>query len=88
MNGNLIVFSAATGDETAFPYKEKQHGLFTYFLLKKIQETNGSVDYQTLSSYIIENVKQQSVVVNQKSQTPQINTGTLIQNNWHILRLK
>jgi hypothetical protein len=32
MKGNLVVFSGATGDETAYPYKEKQHGLFTYFL--------------------------------------------------------
>ena len=34
--GNLIVFSAASDDQTAFPYKEKGHGLFTYYLLKKL----------------------------------------------------
>jgi hypothetical protein len=33
--GNLVVFSAAEGDETALPYTEKGHGMFTYFLLKK-----------------------------------------------------
>ena len=75
LKGNMVVFSAATGDETAYPYKDKQHGLFTYFLLKKLQETKGDVDYDHLSNYIIENVKQQSVVVNQKLQTPQINTS-------------
>ena len=88
MKGNMIVFSAATGDETAYPYKEKQHGLFTYFLLKKLQETKGNVDYQTLSNYIIQNVKQQSVVVNQKSQTPQVNTSTDIQNIWQTIKLR
>jgi len=81
------VFGAATGDETAYPYKDKQHGLFTYFLLKKLQETKGDVDYDHLSNYIIENVKQQSVVVNQKLQTPQINTSAEMINTWTKMKL-
>lgn len=88
MKGNLIVFSAAMGDQTAYPYKEKQHGLFTYFLLKKLQETKGNVDYQTLSNYLIQNVNQQSIVVNQKSQTPQVKTSSQVQNTWQTFRLK
>ena len=88
LKGNMVVISAATGDETAYPYKEKQHGLFTYFLLKKLQETKGNVDYLTLSNYIIENVKQQSIVVNQKSQTPQVNASADIQNSWQMMRIK
>lgn len=85
---NMVVFSAATGDETAYPYKEKQHGLFTYFLLKKLQETNGDVDFKTLSNYITENVKQQSIVVNQKSQTPQVNSSSEMQEQWKSLKLR
>jgi hypothetical protein len=88
MKGNMIVFSAATGNETAYPYKEKQHGLFTYFLLRKLQDTKGNVDYQTLSGYIIENVKQQSIVVNQKSQTPQVNSSIDVQDSWKIMKIK
>jgi tetratricopeptide (TPR) repeat protein len=87
IKGKTVVFSAATGKETAFPYKEKQHGLFTYFLLKKLQETKGDVDYQTLYNYIFENVKRQSVVVNQKSQTPQINASEQLQGSWQSLML-
>jgi uncharacterized caspase-like protein len=88
IKGNMIVFSAATGDETAYPYKEKQHGLFTYFLLKKLKETRGNVDYQTLFNYISENVKQQSIVVNQKSQTPQIKASLQVQESWQAIKLK
>lgn len=88
LKGNMIVFTAASGDETAYPYIEKQHGLFTYFLLKKLQATKGDVDYQTLSNYITENVKQQSIVVNQKSQTPQVNTSLNIQNLWMTMKIK
>jgi hypothetical protein len=88
LKGKTVVFSAATGKETAFPYKEKQHGLFTYFLLKKLQETKGNVDYQTLLNYIAENVKRQSVVVNQKSQTPQVNTSEQLKDIWPSLMIK
>jgi uncharacterized protein (TIGR02145 family) len=88
LKGKMVVFSAATGEETAYPYKEKQHGLFTYFLLKKLQETKGNVDYLTLSNYIIENVKQQSVVVNQKSQTPQVNASPEILSSWQMMKIK
>lgn len=87
LKGNIVVFSAATGDETAYPYEEKQHGLFTYFLLKKLQESLGNVDYKTLSNYIIDNVQRQSVVVNHKSQTPQVITSPDLMETWQNFKL-
>ena len=62
--------------------------MFTYFLLKKIQETKGNVTLNDLSNYIITNVTQQSVVVNKKSQTPQINLSDKVQNKWQNIKLK
>jgi len=88
INGNMLVFSAATGDETAYPYTEKQHGLFTYYLLKKLQETKGDVNFGDLTNYVISNVKQQSIVINQKSQTPQINVSASLEGKWQQLKLK
>ena len=88
LKGNLIVFSAATGEETAYPFKEKQHGLFTYFLLKKLQETKGDTDLGSLGNYIAENVRQQSIVVNQKSQSPQVITAPEMGNIWKSIKLK
>ena len=76
--GNMVVFSAASGDETAFPYSAKGHGLFTYYLLKKLQESKGDVNLGELSDYISENVKQQSVVINRKVQTPTATPSTWI----------
>ena len=86
--GNTVVFSAAHGDETAYPFHEKEHGMFTYFLLKKLQETKGDVTFGELGDYIITNVKRQSVVVNNKSQTPTIVPSTSIGENWRKLKLK
>jgi len=78
--GNMIVLTAATGDETAYPNKAEQHGMFTYFLLKKIQETKGQVKMSDLSEYVITNVRQQSVVQNGKSQTPTLIASPNAQN--------
>lgn len=86
--GNMVVFSAASGDETAYPYKEKGHGLFTYFLLKKLQETKGAVTLEELGSYIIDNVTKESVVSNGKSQTPTISPSTSLYDSWKSLKLK
>lgn len=60
--GNMVVFTAAQGDETAYPYKEEGHGLFTYYLLKKLQETKGDVTLGELGDYIKTQVERQSIV--------------------------
>lgn len=73
LDGNLVVFSATNGSETALPYERQQHGLFTYFLLKKLQETKGDVRLQNLIEYVETNVKQQSAIMNNKLQTPTLN---------------
>ncbi|MCL2040576.1 MAG: WG repeat-containing protein [Bacteroidales bacterium] len=86
--GNMIVFSAAQGDETAFPYREKGHGMFTYFLLKKLQETKGDVTLGELGNYITTHVGQQSVVVNRKSQTPTVTPASAMADTWEGMRLK
>ena len=52
LKGNFVVLSATSGEQTAYPYNEKGHGLFTYYLLKKLQETKGNIDIGSLSDYI------------------------------------
>lgn len=86
--GNMVVFSAAQGDETAYPYNEQQHGMFTYYLLKKIKETYGDVTYKELGNYVIDNVRKQSIVVNNKSQTPAVVPSTIVGSNWEVWKLK
>ena len=86
--GNMVVMSASQGDETAYPYKEKQHGMFTYFLLKKLQESNGDVNMSDLSSYITTNVSQKSIVINGKSQTPILTPSTSVGVEWKTWTLR
>lgn len=86
--GNIVVFSAAQGDETAYPYKEKNHGLFTYFLLKGLKESNGKMPLGELEDYIRQNVAQQSIIVNSKSQTPSVSCSSSLQDKWRNFELK
>ncbi len=86
--GNMVVFSAAQGDETAYPNNEEGHGMFTYFLLKKLQETKGEVTLKELGDYIRTQVSQQSVVKNNKSQTPCVIPSTIVGQTWEHWTLK
>lgn len=85
--GNMFSLTAASAQETALPYKEKNHGLFTYYLLKKLQETKGNVSLKDLSEYVTENVKRQSTIINAKPQTPQVNTSGEMSQIWHKKKL-
>ena len=80
--GNMVVFSAAQSDETAYPNNEEKHGMFTYFLLKKLQETQGDVSLQELGEYITRNVSQQSILLNGKSQTPSVTSSPSLGDSW------
>jgi hypothetical protein len=86
--GPMVVFSAAQGDETAFQNNKEKHGLFTYFLLEKLQETNGNVTYAELSEYIIDHVSQLSIVRNGKSQTPCVTPSATLDQSWKEWKLK
>lgn len=85
--GNMVVFTAAQGDETAYPYKEQEHGLFTYYLLKKLQETKGNVTLGELGDYIKTQVKRQSIVTNGKLQSPTIIATSSVGNDWKSWKL-
>lgn len=85
--GNMVVFSAAQGDETAYPDYEEKHGMFTYYLLKKLQETEGNVTLQELGEYIIDNVCKKSAV-NGKRQTPCVTPSASLDASWREWKLK
>lgn len=86
--GKMIVYSAAQEDETAYPYKEKGHGMFTYYLLKKLQETKGEVNLGELGKYLTREVKRQSFVENSKMQTPSVIPSQTVMNSWQTMKLK
>lgn len=86
LSGNVVVLSAAKGDETAYPYTDQKHGLFTYYILKKIKETKGECTLGELSQYVTNEVSKKSIVVNSKSQTPTVSASPTFE--WENLKLK
>lgn len=86
--GNMVVFSAAQADETAMFYNSQQHGLFTYYLLKKLQESKGDVDLHTLGDYIYTNVRRTAMDENDKPQTPTVTPATAVVDEWGNWKLK
>jgi hypothetical protein len=86
--GNMVVFSAAQGDETAYPYKEQRHGMFTYYLLKKLQETKGEATLGEICDYVTSEVRKQSIVINGKMQTPTLTSSSAIGDSWRNWKLK
>lgn len=86
--GNMIVLSAAQGDETAYKYEETKHGLFTYFLLKKLKDTKGNVTMGELSSYLQDQVGRYSIVENGKSQTPSVQISAALISKWQSMKFE
>lgn len=85
--GNMVVLSAAQGDETAYPYAAQNHGLFTYWLLKKLKESRGDVSLGDLSDYVTENVRKTSVIENRKMQNPAVAVSPALTTVWRALPL-
>jgi len=87
INGNLVVFTSSSGEESSGVYREKQHGFFTYFLLKKLQETKGDVSYSDLNNYIKSSVTKETALIG-KPQTPEVLFSPQVENIWSNWKIK
>ncbi len=80
--GNLVVFSSSAGSESSSSYSDKFHGLFTYYFLKKMQETSGRISYKEMIDYLENTVKLESVIINNKLQTPNVQFSKDVSGEW------
>lgn len=88
VKGNLVVFTSSSGEQSSMSYKEAQHGMFTYHLLKKLKESQGNITYRELSEYLNEQVGIKSVQINSKEQTPQTIISADVNDKWAEWRIK
>lgn len=84
--GNTVVFSAASNDEAAIPYMEKGHGMFTYHLLKILQETRGNISLAELGERINHDVRVKTIDKG-KVQTPTVKASDALGSAWKSRRL-
>ncbi len=85
LQGNAVALTAAQGNETAYAYQEKSHGMFTYYLLKKLKETKGDITLGELADYLSEHVTRMSADKGARVQHPSA-SSTLV--DWKSLKLK
>jgi uncharacterized caspase-like protein len=86
--GKMVAISASKGSQSALPYQKKQHGLFTYYFLKKLQQTRGEISYGEMFDYLDKKVSIESLRINSKEQDPEIKVSALIENEWRDWHFK
>ena len=85
-SGKVVVFSAAQGNETAQGFQEQGHGLFTYYLLKNIQQTSGVIYFGDLADNLKQQVSNQALQMKlRKPQTPSTNATGNLTEEWKYL---
>ncbi|MDE5786476.1 MAG: caspase family protein, partial [Duncaniella sp.] len=85
--GNMFVFSATSDKETALPFAEKNHGMFTYFVLQKLQKSKGDVTLKDLADFVTAEVKNRSTFVNKKPQSPTVVTSGTMTDLWKTKKM-
>lgn len=85
--GNTVVFSAASSDEAALPYDEQGHGMFTYYLLKILQDTRGDISLEELGQRLTHDVSIKVLNLKNKSQTPNVRAAEGLGSTWKSRRL-
>lgn len=80
--GNMVVFSASSGEQSSLPYQNEKHGMFTYYLLKKLQDSNGIISYGELANYLKREVSLESIRKNAKEQDPGLMISPQVESIW------
>ena len=81
---NLLVLASSSGNEASAVYHEKQHGYFTYFLLKEWKDGKAKGSVKQSMERIQQNVAREAARMG-KNQTPTALLGTALVNNWEML---
>lgn len=71
---NLVVLASSSGNEASAVFKEKQHGYFTYFMMKWLKENRAQGSIEDMMKVVQDQVSREAVRIG-KSQTPQLLAG-------------
>ncbi len=83
---NMVLYAATAPGQTAFPYPEGSHGLFTYYLLKHLKDTKGKTSSAAIGDFLSKNVSLESLKIFEKDQTPEIFIGNQAFSRWRHTR--
>jgi len=82
LDGNIVVFSSSSEVQSSLPYHKKRHGIFTYHLLKNLQDSEGEISYGALFDKLERDVNITSLKENSKKQEPKVNISPKVRDEW------
>lgn len=82
VQGNIVAFTATSGEEVSLPLRKEAHGLFTYHLLKKLKETQGKVTLGDLKMFLEMEIPKSSLLANSVVQTPNFLFSPELDEQW------
>ena len=85
IKGNLIVISATDSLQTANPFREQKHGLFTYYFLKTLQDSKGDITIGEWYEKTRKIVKKEAGL-KEMEQTPTVNFSYDNENKWKYVK--
>ena len=80
--GNMLVLAAASDSQIANPYADMRHGVFTYHLLEKLQQTRGKVTYGELFDHITQQVPRTAMKQFERIQVPTASPSGSMTATW------
>ncbi|MDE5807522.1 MAG: caspase family protein [Muribaculaceae bacterium] len=85
--GDVVVFAATSGNQTAMGYDEQRHGFFTYYLLKNLKESKGDITLGELGERLRKEVDNKAYDKKNKHQTPTMNASPSLGDSWKNRKL-
>ena len=82
IEGNMVIMTATSSSQRSMPYHDKSHGLFTYYLLKTLKESDPGISINDLFNKVSTSVRTKSVLINNSEQTPELLNGVGISKGW------
>ena len=74
--------TATSSTQRSMPYHDKGHGMFTYFLLKTLKDSQGTISIGNLFEEVHSAVETNSIWINNMEQTPELLNGPDIKAGW------
>ena len=80
--GNIVAFTATSGEEVSLPLTRESHGLFTYYLLRKLKDSKGELTLEQLRDYLEMELPKASLIENGMRQKPQVLVAPDLDDKW------
>ncbi len=88
VEGNIVAFTAASGEEMSLPLNKEYHGLFTYYLLRKLKDIQGKLTLEQLKDYLENEIPKASLIENGTKQTPQVLVAPDLNEKWLLWKIQ